>query len=168
MAIVDWHQIFVESEPGILYWRNDRIVKKGKMITAFANTVAGYLHKRDNRWQIHYNNKVYTRSRIIWMMHNGPISKGLEIDHIDRNPLNDNITNLRLATKSENNWNKPKPKNNTSGLKGVCKYKPTNKWMAYIKVFGKSKTLGYFTTKEEAHAAYVNAAKAFHGEFACY
>lgn len=71
------------------------------------------------------------------------------VDHIDRNPLNNRRSNLRVCSISDNNKNFTISKNNTSGVVGV-RYKPDKrKWLAYrtidLKWFGKT-----FATKEEA------------------
>ncbi len=89
-----------------------------------------------------------------------------EIDHRDGNSLNNRRCNLRVATRSQNECNKGKPRNNTSGFRGVSFFKPHGKWKAQIVLNGKARHLGYFATPEEAHAAYVAARPIFHGEFA--
>ena len=76
------------------------------------------------------------------------------IDHIDRNKLNNNVNNLRWATRSENERNKPKKQNTKSKYKGVYFVVKPNKWKACIKISGKSKHIGVFNTEEEAGLAY--------------
>jgi hypothetical protein len=70
----------------------------------------------------------------IWELKMGSIPEGLEVEHIDRNPLNCQISNLRLATHAENMCNKSKYKNNTSGFIGVSKqvHKQEHKDKIYI------------------------------------
>lgn len=89
-----------------------------------------------------------------------------EVDHIDGNTLNNTRANLRVCTHAENGKNLRKPITNTSGYKGVSYYKRSGKWMAYIMIEKKLKNLGYFDTPQLAHAAYCEAAKRIHGEFA--
>ena len=75
-----------------------------------------------------------------------------EVDHWDNNKQNNNISNLRWATKSENQRNKP-----SSGavpFKGVCKNR--NKFRAIIIINGKGKYIGSYDTAEEASEAYNN------------
>lgn len=86
------------------------------------------------------------------------------VDHIDRDGLNNTRENLRLATRSQNNANRGVGKNNKLGVKGV--FKDRNKFAAQITTNGNRKYLGAFNTIEEAHAAYVEAAKKHHGDFA--
>jgi len=87
------------------------------------------------------------------------------VDHINEIKTNNHITNLRWATRPENGYNRGKNKNNTSNYKGVSFYKAENKFSAQIKIDGKQKHLGYFTTAEEASEAYETMAKIVHGEF---
>lgn len=86
-----------------------------------------------------------------------------DIDHIDRNKLNNRRENLRAATRSQNKawsgYSKSK-----SGYRGVSQR--GNKWMAQITAKQKTLCLGTFDTPEKAHAAYCEAAKKHFGEFA--
>ena len=92
--------------------------------------------------------------------------KGMFVDHINHDSLDNRRCNLRLTTKSENMMNRRKLTPNASGLKGVYK-KSKNKWYSKIKANGQEFNLGTFDTAEEAHAAYCTAALELHGEFAC-
>ena len=89
----------------------------------------------------------------------------VQADHIDGNGLNNRRSNLRACTNTENQWNTGAKINNTSGFKGVCWRADMGKWVAKIKVNGKMKHIGLFTTPEAAHAAYCTAAAELHGEF---
>ena len=87
------------------------------------------------------------------------------IDHIDENKANNNVKNLRWATRKDNSCNRGKPKNNTTGFKGVSFYKPLNKYKAYININGKIKHLGYYETAEQASKIYDDKAEKIHGNF---
>jgi hypothetical protein len=87
------------------------------------------------------------------------------IDHKDGNGLNNQEGNLRIATYSQNNWNRRKQAG-TSQYKGVCWYPRYNKWLAQLRANSKRHHLGYFDTEEEAYEAYCRAAEKLHGEFA--
>jgi hypothetical protein len=81
-----------------------------------------------------------------------------QVDHIDCNKLNNNVSNLRWATVSENSGNRKIPTTNSTGVKGVYFRKSDKKWYSQIKIDGKSYHLGLFDTLEEATA--VRQAKA--------
>lgn len=82
-------------------------------------------------------------------MVNGEIPKGIVIDHMDGNPKNNRIANLRCVTSSANAMNRYKPnKDGKSGYLGVAQR--GNKWEAYIQMGGKKKHLGYYDTAQEA------------------
>lgn len=87
-------------------------------------------------------------------------------DHIDRNPFNNRKHNLRKASFLQNSRNKSLAINNTSGVTGVGLDKSTNKWRAYIGINYKIERLGYFTNKEDAIRARLQAEKEYFGEFA--
>ena len=87
------------------------------------------------------------------------------VDHIDNNKTNNNLTNLRWATLTENQMNRQISNNNTSGIKGVSFNKATNKWRAQISINGKNTYLGRFETIEEASTARQSKALEHFGEF---
>ena len=89
------------------------------------------------------------------------------IDHIDGDPLNNAIANLRLCTPKENSRNSITPKNNTSGFKGVSVMK-NGRFRAYISVDRRQVHLGIFDTAEDAFAAYMHAANDHFGKFKSY
>ncbi len=87
------------------------------------------------------------------------------IDHIDGyDPLDNRDTNLRICTSSQNQHNRKKNKNNSSGFKGVHKHRKT--WVAGIRVNNKLIHLGVFADPVEGAKAYDEAALELHGEFA--
>lgn len=91
-------------------------------------------------------------------------------DHVDHNGLNCQKHNLRAASRSQNAANSKRAKTNTSGFKGVSRSFHHGKhwgWCSQIWINGKRTHLGLFRTPEEAHAAYIKAAKEAWGEFAC-
>lgn len=95
------------------------------------------------------------------------LPRGCETDHINGNGLDNRKENLRVATITQNRWNRGKSHNNTSGFKGVDWCKRDKKWRAKIEVNKKSVFLGLFKDKLEAVKVYNAAAIKYHGEFAC-
>jgi len=91
-----------------------------------------------------YKNTLYKLHRFIL---NNP--EGL-IDHINHDPLDNRLSNLRVCSASVNLFNKEPSKVNKSGIIGVHFDKSRQKWMAYITKDLKRKHLGRFATKEEA------------------
>lgn len=89
---------------------------------------------------------------------------GIGIDHIDRNSLNNQKSNLRFATDSQNQANRRMQRNNKSGVRGVHKH--NNKWRARIYFRNKQICLGEYNNLNEAAKVYDEAAKRYFGEFA--
>lgn len=118
---------------------------------------------------IRVNQHMMLAHRIAWLMYYGVEPPGM-VDHINGDRQDNRIENLRIATHSQNAANAKRHSRNTSGLKGASKVlkngKWTGRWQASITYQNKQMNLGYFDTKEEAHAVYLDAAKKFQGEFA--
>mgnify|MGYP003651721140 CR=1 FL=1 len=131
------------------------------------------LDKRNNKWSccndnkpsnkeyinITINKKMYYLHRLIYKYHNDDfditdISHNNEIDHIDINPTNNKIENLRAVNHSINQRNKNKSKNCSSKYIGVSWSKPNSKWLSQIKINGKVKNLGHFDNEEDANECY--------------
>jgi hypothetical protein len=88
-----------------------------------------------------------------------------QVDHINGNGLDNRRENLRVCTIRENQFNRGRNKNNTSGYKGVIWNKQAHKWQARIHI-PKQKHLGYFNEAKDAANAYKEAAKLYQGNFA--
>lgn len=86
----------------------------------------------------------------------------LQVDHINRNKLDNRKCNLRLVTNQQNQYNTKVPMNNKSGVKGVYYNKECNKWCAQINLNGKTKNLGLFEDIEEAKQVRVLAEKEYY------
>ena len=93
--------------------------------------------------------------------------KGLLVDHRNRNTLDNRKENLRLATHSQNSFNRQKTKSKTSSqYMGVSFDKRRGLWVVKINHNNKSIWLGRFNSEIDAAKAYDEAAKKYHGEFA--
>lgn len=114
--------------------------------------------------RIYVDGKPYKAHRLAWFYMHGEWPE--EIDHRNGERADNRLSNLRPVTRQQNNLNQSIYRSNTSGLKGVSFYKATGKWKAQIQVNGRKIGLGYYQTKEQAHQAYVAAARELHGEFA--
>jgi HNH endonuclease/AP2 domain len=110
------------------------------------------------------NKKHYNLHRIIFLWHHGYLPE--IVDHIDCNPQNNLIENLRAANKAENQRNSGMFSHNTSGYKGVVWSKNAKKWLARIKTNGVTKHLGSFSCKEDAAEFVQLAREMVHGAFA--
>jgi hypothetical protein len=144
-------------ENGVFTWRVNKSHRGA--IGAVAGTVSklGYT-------SIGIDSRLYRSHRLAWLYTYGEFpSTG--IDHIDGNPNNNAICNLRVTSQSGNNKNVAKRKDNKSGYKGVSWCSITNKWKAQAQVDGKKKYIGLFDTPEEAFTAYVSFTAEVFGEY---
>lgn len=89
-----------------------------------------------------------------------------EVDHIDRNRLNNRKNNLRICKHSENLRNLSKRKDNTSGFTGVIWCKRNKRWKAQICLHGKCVYLGSFMSIDDAIACRLKAEKKYFQEYA--
>jgi len=106
-------------------------------------------------------------SRVNYRMHRqimGVSDPKVFIDHINGDGLNNQRSNLRVATCSQNGRNRGKTKDNASGWKGVSRDR--NRWKARLRHEGKLIHGGHFDTPIAAAQAYNTLALRYHGEFA--
>lgn len=97
---------------------------------------------------------LYLAQRLVWLYVYGKWPRGV-IDHIDHDPSNNRIANLRDVTESENHQNR-------QGVRGYSWHRGAGKWSAKIKVNRKTRYIGIYETEPEARAAYLAAKKIFH------
>lgn len=119
-------------------------------------------------WYVRLLGRQYLVHRLIWTLLKGSIPDGLEVDHRDTDPSNNDIGNLRLATKQEQMRNRNLHKSNQSGLKGVTYHAQHagKKWRAQLSLGRNKKVITkYCSTKEEAAAAYAAMVSEHFGEF---
>lgn len=122
---------------------------------------AGYA-SGNGYWRICFNGKGHLAHRLAWLWMTGSWPTGT-IDHIDGDRSNNRWANLRDVSNRVNSQNLRGPRSDSSsGLIGAQKWKRPDKWTSKIRVNGKRVHLGVFTTKEEAHAAYINAKRIYH------
>lgn len=149
-------QLHYNQETGVF----TRIVQSSNFIKV--GDVAGSINK--GRRLLLVCGKRYFAHRLAWLYVYGKWPEHV-IDHIDGNPDNNSINNLRDVPHCINLQNKRAPnKNNKSGFLGVIKSKAKIKqgWIARIILNKKTITIGTFNTPELAHSAYIEAKRKIH------
>ena len=148
-------ELFEYQDDGLLVWRvtNSNRCKVG--------SIAGSV-RQDGYRSIKINGRAHYAHRLVFLWHHGYMPE--LVDHEDTDPRNNRISNLRDADWTDNQGNRKGSRPEL--LKGVDWKPRIGKWQARITVKGKQVYLGLFETQEEAHAAYVEAAERYFGEFA--
>lgn len=144
--------LYYNHETGEFRWKTRR--RNGRL--------AGSLLRVTGYYRVGLDGRAYLAHRLAWLWMTGTWPK--DIDHVDRNPLNNRWSNLREATQSENNGNMKLDKRNKTGFRGVSEVKGSKigrRWRAFIA----KKTIGTFASPEEAAQAYQCAAKERWGRF---
>jgi hypothetical protein len=141
------HEVF-EYKDGNLYWRLTKSPRAVKGSMAGSMQPNGY-------WRVGVDRVYYGLHRAIWIYHNGNIPDGMHIDHIDRNPSNNCVENLRCCTPQQNEWNKPH-----CGVRFE-----SGKWRAKYSHNNQDKHIGMFDTEDEAKAAYFNTISQVRNEY---
>ena len=145
-----------DAETGVFTWAVNR--RGGAKVGDIAGTVkaGGYI-------QIVALGKLRYAHRLAWLFVHGSWPSG-HIDHIDGNPSNNAISNLRDVSIEVNQQNQRRAhcSNRSSGLQGVSFDAQTGRWMAKISLKNRTKNLGRYVTPELAHQAYVAAKREMH------
>jgi hypothetical protein len=161
------HRLF-EYRDGVLIWK-ERPRSDFKTDLAWKQWNPKHAGNLAGCWSGHHvtvgiNRVQHPLARVIFLMHHGYLPE--IVDHADCNPMNNDVNNLRAATKSDNQRNTGMYAHNTSGVKGVVWSTACNKWIARVKVNGKTKHLGVFADMELADLVAQEARNKFHGVFA--
>jgi hypothetical protein len=151
-----------DRETGVLTWRHREGVRKN-WNTRYAGEVAGTF-RSDGYIKITIDYVQLYAHQIVWLIETGEFVE--KLDHDNKNESDNRIGNLRPADNAQNAWNTGKPKNNTTGYKGVYVCTRTGRYVVQIARRGDRFTIGRFDTAEQAHEAYCKAAAELHGEFA--
>lgn len=135
---IDYQEIskFVYYKDGLLFWK-----RNNKLAGTTAKT--GYS-------KVQINKIIYSSHRLIWVLFNKEIPLNKQIDHIDRNPSNNKIENLRLVDSVSNALNRNCKISNT-GIRGVSKDRDYYK--VSFTVNCKSIHVGNYKNLEEAKKA---------------
>ena len=131
-----------------------------------AGQPAGGVVKNRNKMRIKFNGLLYPLHRIVYYLAHEIDPGENQVDHIDRNALNNNPLNLRVVTHSQNQRNRKGSKNSTSNYKGVSYISERNRWKVSIQKDFKHIHGGYFESETEAAKKYNELAAEHFGEFA--
>jgi hypothetical protein len=156
------HQCFdADFETGTLTWRTRprehfKIERAWKAWNAtWAGKPAGSINCNTHHRTIYLTSgggPIFAH-RVLWAMAYGSWPKN-QIDHIDGNPSNNQLKNLREAvTGSEQQQNQKRNARNRSGYPGVSWHKGAGNWQAYITVARRNYHLGYFADRTDAFIA---------------
>lgn len=143
---------------GEFYWR---ITLSSRRL---AGALAGSVNKHHGYIEIGIDGVVYRAHRLAYFYMTKEWPEEC-VDHIDLIRSNNKWTNIRKATRSQNQKNTRVRGDSKSGLKGAF-LRSSGTYSSKIKVGGKVFCLGTFNTPEEAHAAYCEAAHKYNGEIA--
>lgn len=158
-AILTERLEYDESSPSGLRWKNTKCAR------IEPGNIAGTLIKTRKYWHVKVGAKGILCHHAIWIIFNGSIPNGMQIDHVDGDKMNNRIANLRLASASENSMNIGVRKDNKAGVKGLWKDSGRNRWCGQVMVAGKAHYKNS-VRREVVEAWLIETRNKLHGEFA--
>lgn len=136
----------------------------GKKLTP--HTVDGYTYYNTPRAYRRLGLPVkFAEHTLMWWLHHGALPVG-DVDHRNLIRSDNSITNLRIASRSQNMMNIFKHKDSTSGIKNVSYRKDANKWGVRLSIKGSYKSFGSYDDKELAELVATLAREKYHGDYA--
>ena len=152
--------LLYEPDTGKFWW----LVGRGRGRSEYMKgQEAGFITKGE-RHRIKIDEKPYFAHRLAWLYVYG-CWPSKDLDHINGDPADNRICNLREASNTDNHANSKDYRNNTSGHKGVYWMPKAQKWLALIQRDKYRRRLGLFVRKDDAIAAYRKASRELFGEF---
>lgn len=150
---------YSKSSPSGLAWKVDRSSRAKK------GSSAGWMDKTTGYHRIGFKGKCLWAHRVIWELHHGEIKKGMQVDHINGNKVDNRIENLRIADASENKCNVALRSDNAAGFKGLYWNGHLGLWVGEVVLYKKrlSKTSVDRSVVEEW---LVDTRSRLHGEYA--
>lgn len=148
-------KLYYEPESGTLYKKKYLITGEIELVPVTHVDTSGYC-------VVKLFGKNIRAHRAVWAMAHGYWPDSL--DHINRDKLDNRLSNLRETDPVRNGHNKGIITTNTSGFTGVSWCKVRKRWRAYITYKGKQKSFGYFPSIEEAAEARAVGARDLHAK----
>lgn len=146
---------------GRLYWK----MKVGRGVgVKYPGDIAGGTPDELGYFYVSWKRKHYFLHRIVFLLHHKYFPEC--VDHIDCDPSNNKIENLRAATRTQNQYNRRTNRNTRSGVKGVSWHPQLQKWNVRLWLNGKTTHFGVFEDIELAELVAIEAREKYHGKFA--
>lgn len=145
---------YYNKKTGELLWKSTRAPRAQAGAVAGSPNGKGYI-------KVQIDGVLYFAHRLVWLIHHGCWPER-QIDHINGCRADNRVENLRAATNAENQQNKAVHKSSTSRFLGVSRVTRLGMWQAQIMLNRTARHLGYFTTEDEAAAAYAAAKAEMH------
>jgi hypothetical protein len=144
-------------EDGVAYWR------ESPGPSAAVGSRAGNIKPR-GYVSIGFRGQYFQLHRLVFLARHGHLPA--EIDHIDGNPANNRVENLRPVTRTQNLWNSRRRNANTSGVKNVSWCARDRRWIVQLRSGGRLAYVARFSSLDEAAADAEQARVETFGEFA--